>query len=249
LTIKLTQHAPPSGPSKQRGRVLQALPSVFVRRLTQSWSPTPRTRREPGKFAFPQTLLSSKICGFAPRELEIARRNAYFLQLSKIAFRSTVSDRNVSAPGGARIQFGAEFAKNSNQTKNPATSAGRIRPSLWASFVRALGRMCSKLVFLLPGVRDQHHLWMSRQARSVSRLPRESGLHQHQKSIAISKFPSSGIQDFFTWASQCPCEFQRPQWKSAASRQCTRVQLRLASFEKNIRATLPRTFFTSTNPK
>ena len=130
------------------------------------------------------------------------------------SFRSTVSDRNVSAPGGARIQFGAEPAKQTrNQIKNPATSAGRIRPSLWASFPRALGRMCSKLVFLLSGVRNQPHLWMSRQARSVSRLPRESGLHQPQRSIAKSKFPSSCIQDFFTSPSQSPCEFHRKLWK------------------------------------
>ena len=158
------------------------------------------------------------------------------------SFRSTVSDRNVSAPGGARNRFGADAAKPTrNQIKNPATSAGRIRPSL--------GRMCSKLDFLLPGVRNQHHLWMSRQARSVSRLPLESGLHQHQKSIAVSKIPSSSIQDSFTCPSQSICEFYRPRWKSVASRQCTRVQLRLASFEKKIRVTLPRTFFTSTNPK
>jgi hypothetical protein len=91
--------------------------------------------------------------------------------------------------------------KNLNKIKNPATSAGRIRPSLWALFPRALGRMCSQLVFFLPGVRNQPHLWMSRQARSVSRLPRESGLHQHHESISKSKVPSSCIQDFFTSAS------------------------------------------------
>ena len=138
----------------------------------------------------------------AMRTLKFALRDAYFLQLSKIAFRSTVSDRNVSAPGGARNRFGAETAKKPKQNKKPGDER-RANPSI------SLGRMCSKLDFFLPGVRNQPHLWMSRQARSVSRLPRESGLHQHQESISKSKVQSSCIQDFFMCLSQSPCEFHR----------------------------------------
>jgi len=145
--------------------------------------------------------------------LRSAYRDAYFLQLSKIVPEATAL--GISAPGGAQGRSGAGAAKKARkQIKNPATSAGRIRPSLWASFPRALGRMCSKLDFQLPGVRNQPHLWMSRQARSVSRLPRESGLHQLQSSISKSKIPSSCIQDFFIALSQCPCEFHRRLCKS-----------------------------------
>ena len=126
------------------------------------------------------------------------------------SFRSTNSDRNVSAPGGALSRSGVGAAKKTRtKLKNPATSAGRIRPSLWAHSSRAFGRMCSKLVFFLPGVDNQPHLWKSRQARSVIRLPRESGLHQLQDSITKSKLPSSCIQDFSTHPSQSACEFHR----------------------------------------
>jgi hypothetical protein len=167
-----------------------------------------------GKFAFPQTLLSSKICGFAPRELEI--------RATQCLLPSVVKDHRSEQPMGtspllAERRVGLESTlrkKNRKQIKNPATSAGRIRPSLWAPIPRALGRMCSKLVFFLPGVRNQPHLWISRQARSVSRLPRESGLHQLQSSIAISKIPSSDIHDFFTCPSQWACEIHWLLWKS-----------------------------------
>jgi hypothetical protein len=43
----------------------------------------------------------------------------------------------ISAPGGARYRFGADAAKKNLQTiKNPATSAGRIRPSSESLFPR-----------------------------------------------------------------------------------------------------------------
>jgi len=119
--------------------------------------------------------------------------------------------------------------KPSKQIKNPATSAGRIRPSVWAAVPRVLGRMCSKLVFFLPGVRNQPHLWMSRQARSVSRLPRESGLHQLLNSIAISKIPSSDIHDFLTSFSHGTCEIHRFLWKSRLAERFSRWALCLRS--------------------
>src|SRR5579863_8451861 len=99
-------------------------------------------------------------------------------------------------PAEREIGLGPIPRKNLVQIKNPATSAGRIRPLLEA-FYAPLERMCSKLDFFLPGIRNQPHLWMSRQARSVSRLSPESGLHQLQASISKSKFPSSCIHDSF----------------------------------------------------
>jgi hypothetical protein len=136
-------------------------------------------------------------------KLEFARRMPTSFSCQRSSFRSTNSERNVSAPGGALSRSGAGAAKKSEtQIKNPATSAGRIRPSLWVLCVCTLGRMCSKLDFFLSGVGNQPHLWISRQARSVSRLPRESGLHQLQDSIAKTKFPSSCIEEFFIGESQ-----------------------------------------------
>ena len=71
------------------------------------------------------------------------------------------------------------------------------------------GRKCSKLVFFLPGIRNQPHLWMSRQARSVSRLPRESGLHQLPYSIGSIQIPVKGHSRFLHLAVAFPCEFHR----------------------------------------
>ena len=128
--------------------------------------------------------------------------------------RSTLSDRNVSAPGGAQCRSGVGPAKKTrNQIKNPATSAGRISPSLRALIPCALGRMCSKLVCFLPGVRNQPHLWMSRQARSVSRLPRDSGLYQLAFSIGSIQIPVKCHSNllhlsaiFALWISQRPVD-------------------------------------------
>jgi len=163
-----------------------------------SLAPHPRLHRRSGKFASPQTLLSSKICGFALRERKV--------RATPCLLPSVVKDRRSAhkipngtspLPAERRSVWSRRCEKPLKPIKNPATSAGRIRPSLWVPVPRALGRMCSKLVFFLPGVRNQPHLWISRQARSVSRLPRESGRHRLPASIAISKIPSSSIHSFF----------------------------------------------------
>ena len=60
-------------------------------------------------------------------------------------------------------------------------------------------RICSKLVFQVPGVRNQPHLVLSRQARSVRGLPRGSGLHQHQESIPNFRSSSSASHLFLTF--------------------------------------------------
>jgi hypothetical protein len=67
----------------------------------------------------------------AVRNLRSAQRNAYFIQLSK----SARFDRLLlvkTSPRQAERETGLEpiARKNSAQIKNPATSAGRIRPSL-----------------------------------------------------------------------------------------------------------------------
>jgi len=159
-------------------------------------------RREEASSPFHKTLLSSKTCGLLHHaNLEIRATQCQLPSVVKDrSFRSTASDRNVSAPGGAQCRFGANPAITSEQQKTRRRAPGEsvLLPS---RYIRAtLERMCSKLDFVLPGIRNQPHLWMSRQARSVSRLPPESGLHQLQSSITQSKFPSSCIQDSFTFS-------------------------------------------------
>jgi hypothetical protein len=220
LTIKLTQHVPVGsrqGPYRTSDggscipplRILQGGMRPFN---AISGEERTHTRHEEASSPFHKTLLSSKICGFcATRTLKFAQRNAYFLQLSKIV-RSAHQFPIGTSPLPAERRIGLEPMLRA--IKNPATSAGRIRPSPGRHFRAPLGRMCSKLVFFLSGVRNQPHLWMSRQARSVSRLPCESGRHQLQSSIPKSKIPSSCIQDFFTLFLQPTCEFHMPLWKS-----------------------------------
>jgi hypothetical protein len=118
-------------------------------------------------------LLSSKTCGF-PRHanLDIRVTRANFFQLSKIFVPLTNSDRNVSAPGGAHWRFGAATAiQHALKIKNPASSAGRVRPFPGPLSPRPLGRICSMLDCFLPGVRNQPHLWMRRRTRYVRRIP------------------------------------------------------------------------------
>jgi hypothetical protein len=60
-------------------------------------------------------------------------------------------------------------------TKNPASSAGLFRPSLEPLVARHPERKCSKLDFFLSGIRNQLHLWVSRQVRFVSSLSPNQG--------------------------------------------------------------------------
>ena len=87
--------------------------------------------------------------------------------------------------------------KNFWAIKNPASNAGLIRLPPGPRCARRLRRMCSKLDFFLSGIRNQLHLWISRQVRFVSRLPLESGHHQHQESIPEKSFSSSMIGKSF----------------------------------------------------
>jgi len=103
------------------------------------------------------------------------------------SFRSSISDRNVSAPGGARFRFGAEPAEN----KKPGNEC-RANPSFFLGlFPLALERMYSKLVFVLPGIRNQSHLMMSRQTRTVRRHERTSEVCRLPWSISEFQMTSS----------------------------------------------------------
>jgi hypothetical protein len=100
-----------------------------------------------------------------------------------LSFRSQIligtsprqAERNAGLEPACDLRFVWFFFCPCGQQKNPASSAGRIRPLLGPLNLSALERMCSKLDFFLPGVRNQPHLWMSRQAPSVSRLPTNQG--------------------------------------------------------------------------
>jgi hypothetical protein len=100
-------------------------------------------------------------------------------------------------PAERRIGLEPNLRKSELKIKNPARAPGESVHRIRRQVRAPLGRMCSKLDFFLSGIRNQPHLWMSRQARSVSRLSPESGLHQLPASIAKSKIPSSCIHDSF----------------------------------------------------
>ena len=157
------------------------------------------THKSRGQVRLSTLRYLSKLAVLRHANFEFAPRNAYFLQLSKIVSRLFIG---LSAPGGA--QHGLEPTLRT--TKNPATSAGHVRPTALGRVLLAQPpkRICSKLVLQKPGVRNQPHLGISRQARSVRGLPDKSGLHQHQQSIALSCTASSGhvrFLDLHLWIS------------------------------------------------
>src|SRR5271163_4678777 len=92
--------------------------------------------------------------------------------------------------------------------------------------------MCSKLDFFLSGIRNQPHLWMSRQPRYVSRPSPDSGLYQLPPSISKSKFPSSCIHNSFgsffsrrLWISPSFVEIWCDQFKAHADRRVDTPEL------------------------
>jgi hypothetical protein len=81
----------------------------------------------------------------ASRASRPAKRNAYFLPLSKINAPSSVAGWNVSAPGGAPFRFGAEAAKgNPLSNKKPGVERRAI-PSFPQAVLRPSERKNSKL--------------------------------------------------------------------------------------------------------
>jgi len=135
LTIKLTQHSSKRGPEEQgiRGSCKPTIHCIsgcfgaFSRR-------TYAARR--GKFAFPQNAtLEQNLRFFAPCGLEFRITRCLLHSVVKehpfaaICFRpERLRARRSAKPVWSRFR-----EKNPLQTKNPATSAGRIRPFLWAA--------------------------------------------------------------------------------------------------------------------
>ena len=86
-------------------------------------------------------------------------------------------------------------------------------------FVRApLGRMCSKLDFFLSGIRNQPHLWMSRQARSVSRRPPNQGSTNFKSVYQNPKFRQVAFTILSDLFSEPICGFHRSLWKSCGTK-------------------------------
>jgi len=179
LTIKLTQRDPiqlgspgnrlegsckPYQPLSQ-GVVPHPVPNNGSDRHTARGASSP----------FHIALLSSKTCGF-PRHanLDIRATRCQLLSVVKELVPFTASDRNVSAPGGAPQRFGAAATiQKALQIKKPGVER-RACPSIRFGCclpAQPPGRICSKLVVLVPGVRNQPHLYLVRQTRSVRRIP------------------------------------------------------------------------------
>jgi len=196
LTIKLTQHVSAlasRNPEELCNRVLQSLarssPCAAITRQLQQ-----ETYGACGQVRLSTLRYLSKFAVLRHASLETRARNAYFLQLSKIAFRSTISDRNVSAPGGAQHLFGADAASN----KKPGVER-RACPSI------RLGRVYSRS---LPNGYARSSLFRNpvfvtnRTSYRVGRpgpsedSPTGAGLHQHPESIANSCISSSDCNLF-----------------------------------------------------
>jgi hypothetical protein len=142
---------------------------------------------------FHKTLLSSKTCGLLRHaNLDIRITQCQLPSVVKDrSFRSTVSDRNVSAPGGVRIRFGAEPAEN----KKPGVER-RASPSIPQAIQSGRLDGSARCSISFYPVFVTNLTSVSRQARSVSRLPRESGRYQHQRSIPTFARSSSPCKLF-----------------------------------------------------
>jgi len=88
-----------------------------------------------GKFAFPQNAtLEQNLRFLRYANLEIRATQCLLPSVVKDrSFRSTVSDRNVSAPGGAQNRFGADAACNK---KTRRRAPGESVHFLGATFAR-----------------------------------------------------------------------------------------------------------------
>jgi hypothetical protein len=122
LTIKLTQHvSTPRGIETLKTIATNGLashPGTYFRgdalfqASFKAWKLTRSTNARQVRLS---TLRYSraKICGLL-RHATLKSHNVMPASISfqRSSFRSSTSDRNVSAPGGARLQFGAEAAGN-----------------------------------------------------------------------------------------------------------------------------------------
>ena len=101
-------------------------------------------------------LSRAKICGlsrYANLEIRITR----CLLPSVVKDRRSVHQLPIgTSPLPAERIIGLE--PKPRETKNPASSAGRLRPSQRLLNERPTGQTCSMLEFVLPGVSNQLHL-------------------------------------------------------------------------------------------
>ena len=101
----------------------------------------------------------AKLAVMRHANLRFASRIAFFLQLSKIAvpliyFRS----ERLRSRRSAVSVWSRSHEKNLRTIKNPASSAGRFRPSPGPRFPRASRTEWLEARLFLPGVRNQPHL-------------------------------------------------------------------------------------------
>jgi hypothetical protein len=238
LTIKLTQCPYPSRigiPSDQREprispvlrcsqvhlrnesqTVLQAV--YFAPRLRPPLpAPFPgrdrRSRRIKASSPFHIALLEQILRFCASRASRPAMRNAYFLRLSKINVPSTASGWNVSAPGGAPLWFGAATANQTLSCNKKPGIKRRAFPSFSRDRLAALRTEELEARFVLPGARDQSHLWSIKTGPAISSLPLLAGVCRHQEIISKSRFPSSPIQLSFIFLSYPACGIHLILWK------------------------------------
>ncbi len=119
-----------------------------------------QTHRACGKFAFPHCATLEQNLRFpGTQTLSVCYRDAFFLQLSKIVvpliyFRS----ERLRSRRSAVSVWSRSREKNLRTIKNPASSAGRFRPSPGPRFSRASRTEWLEARLFLPGVRNQPHL-------------------------------------------------------------------------------------------
>ena len=128
----------------------------------------------------------AKICGLL-RDATLKSHNVMPASISfqRSSFRSSTSDRNVSAPGGARLQFGAEAAGN-KKTRRRAPGDSALRRGCSMSRLQDRLARCSNSFY--PVLVTNFTSWadLVRQEN-----PRQTRGHRHQKSISRILISSS----------------------------------------------------------
>jgi hypothetical protein len=129
---------------------------------------------------------------------------------------STISGRNVSAPGGAHWRFGAATAiQICPKIKNPASSAGHVRPFVMAAFYpRSLPDVYARSSFFwFPVfVTNPTSACDSRPGQS-GESPTHYGATDIRRVYLIFRFR----QVFAAYFCSLYCGFHHPLWKSLAT--------------------------------
>jgi hypothetical protein len=118
----------------------------------------------------------------------------------------------ISAPGGARIRFGAEPAKKPFWTIKKPGFERRAIPSIpWATHsLRPLGRMCSMLDCFLSGVGNQPHLILVGRPGPSADFPANPGSANIRRVYQNPKFRQVAFKIFLCPVHKSHCEFHRP---------------------------------------